>query len=251
MRLILSSNKNENYIPYWPYVAAAWNKLFNITPTLAFVDNDVSDINEYRKHGEVIHIKPIDNIPIGNQAKIARLFLAAQYNELCVINDIDLLPLQDKYLNDLLSQKPINHLLCVGGDVYNGTNDKGKFPMGYLSGESSIFKSFVNTDNFSEFVKKFIGLKVFDNKEDITNAIPVGHADCFSDESALRVLLHENKTKVFNVNRGWENYTDRAICRANWRWTKEELNNNKFIECHMPHPFSYEKIKPLLDWLNI
>ncbi len=237
-RLITSTTVNDNYLPYWPYISKVWSSLFGCIPTLAFVSNDRSYIADLEQYGDIYHYIPSD-LPVANQAKVARLHLASRFdNELCVINDIDLMPLQAEYFLSILKQYRKGCLLCVGSEVYNNTPDEGKFPMGYMTGNSSTFAELINyTDNFNDFVNRFVGMKVFDHKEDISITVPPGEPDTFSDESLVRVLLSTwDKSRIVKVERGYEPYWTKAICRAN----KNMLDITKlheYVEYHLPHPF--------------
>jgi len=243
-------------MPYWPAVSAAWRKM-GFEPVLAWVDQS-SDVGTWRGQfmGEIVHVPPVDGIPICNQAKVARLWLAGEYpDDICIVNDIDLLPLSRSYVLDLMSPltnqiMPAEHMVCVGAEIYKGTADEGKFPMAYFAGYGSLFRRLTGY-RFSTFVKRLVGLKEFDHKEDITNTLPPGHADCFSDESALRVLLKRAQMPVQHKPRGWDPYTERAIDRASWSWDPQQLKEGRYLEAHCPHPFDAEKIRPLLDYLGI
>lgn len=253
--VILSSNNSSNYLPYWPVVASAWKKLFNVIPILAYVDESNAMCEKLSEFGEVIHIIPVPNIPICNQSKIARLFLASQYkSKICLINDIDLLPLCHSYTSNILSKRNPNELLCIGAEVYKNSPDEGKFPMGYITAEGSVFKEIVNPQDlpFDAFVRQFVGMKEIDHKEDVMNLLPPGETDCFSDESLMRVLIRKANPKVCHIERGWQPYTEKAICRASWdKWTLDELKNGKYVECHLPHPYNLEQIKPILTYIGL
>lgn len=250
-RVILSSNRDSNYLPYWPEVARAWRGLFRCTPTLAFVDESDAGIAELGRHGVVVHLRPYPDVPVGNQAKVARLFLAGCFrSEVCMINDVDLLPLQDTYFMDMLERRIPGDLMCVGPEVYVG-REQGKFPIAYMTGESHLFTKLANPNfsDFSCFIRGLIGHHLIDDKEDITNPLPPGHADCFSDESLVRALLVGKGMSVFTPARGFDPYSERAIDRQHWQWSDADLQRGRYVEAHLPHPYSADKIAPLMSHL--
>lgn len=244
-RVILSSNDHPDYLPYWPYVAKAYKKFFNAKATLALVGNyrlDCDLVKRLREHGDVIPIDLEKKIPIHNQAKLARHYVSTLYQrEVCVINDIDLLPLCSHYLTNLLKQRPKNHLMCIGADVYKNTDHEGKFPIGYLTAESYILKELFNpkTLNYYDWIRSFVGTKVFDNKECPMNAKPVSDWNCFSDESLIRVLISrwsKKETHVKYLPRGFEVRIE-SLDRSTWTIEEGVLNKGGYIEAHLPRPY--------------
>lgn len=256
-RIILSSDDNPKFIEFWPLVAQGWRRFFgDIEIWLAVVGfPDKQQLAQLEKHGRVEVYKPVPDIPVGNQAKVARYHLAGLWNDdtVTTINDIDLLPLQTPYVDNLLRQRPPGHLLTVGTELYVGP-EAGKFTVGYLTAESSVWESLVNPLHLSweAFVQSFVGMRVFDHKEDITRTVHHEDPDTFSDESLLRALLKVNPVPAFHVPRGYYPYTVRALCRANWMFDPKKLADGTYVEAHLPRPWHQhqDKIKPLVDYLN-
>src|SRR4051812_28165260 len=101
-RVIISSDDNPKFLAFWPLIQRAWKQFFPKTKVwLALVSQQ-----PIRNDG-IVNYAPVDGIPISNQAKMARYFLAASFNDykVAMTNDIDLLVLQSKYTNDLLVQR--------------------------------------------------------------------------------------------------------------------------------------------------
>ena len=256
-RIILSSDANPKFIEFWPLVARGWRTFFgDIEVWLALVTPEGKfNLADLRQHGHVEHYEPVPGIPTGNQAKIARYHLAATWNDnsVNVINDLDLLPLQSLYLTALLGHRPPGHLLTVGAELYTGP-ETGKFTAGYLTAESSVWKTLVNPLGLSwaAFVNGFVGMRVFDHKEDVTRSVHHENPDTFSDESLLRALLSLNPVPVIHLPRGYNPYTARALCRANWMFDPKKLADGTYVEAHLLRPLSENKdrIQPLIDYLN-
>lgn len=255
-RIILSCDSNPKFIEFWPLVAKGWRTFFgDIEVWLALVAPEKFHV-EQPGHGCYIErYEPVPDIPMQNQAKIARYHLAATWadDSVNVINDLDLLPLQTTYFCNLLRERPPGHLLTVGAELYTGP-EAGKFTVGYLTAESSIWKALVNPLGFNwpAFVRSFIGMRVHDHKEDITRTVHHENPDCFSDESWLRALLIQNPVPVKHAQRGYYPYTERALCRANWKFDPKKLRDGTYVEAHLLRPWSEhrDEIQPLVDYLK-
>lgn len=256
-RIILSSDDNPKFIEFWPLIAKAWRTFFgDIEVWLALVAPEGKfDLKELRKHGSVEHYEPVPGIPTGNQAKVARYFLASTWNDdsITMTNDLDLLPLQTTYVCNLLRKRPPGHLLTIGSELYTGP-EAGKFTAGYLTAESLLWSALVNPLHFSWplFIQSFVGLCVFDHKEDISRTVHHESPDTFSDESLLRALLKLNPVPVIHAPRGYDPYTARALCRANWKFDPKKLADGTYVEAHLLRPLSEHKdrIQPLIDYVN-
>jgi hypothetical protein len=256
-RIILSSDDNPKFIEFWPLVAQGWRTLFgDIEVWLALVgEPSTSRLAELKQHGHVEVYHPVPGVPMPNQSKIARYHLAAAWNDASVnmINDIDLLPLQTAYVYKLIQQRPPGYLITVGSELYIGP-EAGKFTVGYLTAESMVWRTLINPLGLSwpTFVHSFAGMRVFDHKEDITRSVHHEDPDTFSDESLLRALLKFNPVPVIHAPRGYDPYTARALCRANWMFDPKKLADGTYIEAHLPRPFRQhrDKIQPLIDYLS-
>ncbi len=256
-KIIISSNDHPYFLPYWPYVARAWTKLLGIRPTLVYLAEDATDdrLRQLGRNGNVVHYKPVAGIPQHNQAKVARLHYATTCgDQVCLINDVDLMPLQSEYVHSLLEQRMDGHILCVGGNLYDNTCDKGKFPMGYVTAEGSTFKEILNPDglNFEDFVRSLVGRSVCDKKEDIMLDLPVGHHLGFSDESLMRsFLVSWDQDRTIGVPIDWRPCWVRTVDRSAWdKFDQSLLPTGQYVDSHMPRPFDFDKIKPLVDFVN-
>ncbi len=244
-RVILSTD--ETFKDFLPICCKAWDLYFpGVKVSLAFItDRDEEDpvVNHMRTFCEVHLFKPVEGIHTANQAKFARHFLATKYeDEVCTIEDIDTIPLQREYYFDRTSQRPKNHLLAVGAEVFVGTSEVGKFPISTMTAESKVFQRFINPDNlsFQERIESLVGTKVYDNKEDISNPWTK-----FSDESLMRVLINESDINVHHVDRSIDikNYW---IDRSWWSVDLNKLKSNLYVACNFKRPFK-DNYKQFLD----
>jgi len=253
-RIIVSAD-DKSFDQFWPIVAKAWNKFFpEVKVTLAFVTNK-SENDEYvkklREFGEVVLFKLVEGVPTGNQAKMARHYLAGTFGkEICMIEDIDTIPLQAKFVVDIIRQRQKNKLLTVGMEVYDNSPSQGKFPISNISAESFIFKEIINPNNltFQEMVKEWMDIRVFDHKEAINNS-----PDTFSDESLLRVLIKKwnpEENKINKVKRGVNIYSD-WIDRSWWNIDIDKLQREEYVTCNFLRPLDkyFDQIKPVADFI--
>jgi len=106
-RVILASNSQKNYIEFWPTVAKAW-KRFGVQPTLLYTDENDTSVDY--DVGDVVSIPQIKNLDTAFVAQNSRLLCPALFpDEVCLISDIDNMPLSRNYffspLEDLTSDK--------------------------------------------------------------------------------------------------------------------------------------------------
>lgn len=261
-RIILSTNDFPFYRDFWPTAARAWKALFpSVIVTAAFLtERAESDpiVSDMRKYGNVVLFKPIPGIPEFNLAKVIRLILAARMDGVCMVNDIDLIPLQRDFVDFLMSQRKEGELLLVGNKEFRDVGSS-KAMMGYATAESKVWAKLLNPDGliYKDLVHSWVGLKVYDNQEDISiNVGPSGagypgvpsasqHHRNFSDESLLRVLADRWGGPIRHVPRGWPLRTvgyvpepdQRAILdRASWLVDRDKLWRGEYAQAHLPRP---------------
>jgi hypothetical protein len=230
-------------------VAKAWKKLFDVEVSLAYItlSPDQELLNKMQDYGEVVVYKPVEGVPVGNQAKMARFFLASERypDEVCMVNDIDTAPLSPEYFIRVLEDRKKDQLLAVGAELYVGTPHEGKFPIGEITAEGRVFKSIVNPESlsFSNYINSFIGIKQFDNKEDISVSPYV-----FSDESLFRVLITNQNPEVVYVSRNVD-IQKYWIDRSWWAIDEDRLATNKYVLVNFLRPLNsyFDYIKPIIS----
>ena len=272
-RVIVSCD-DSHFKEFWPIVAKSWNKYFpDKKVCLAFVtDRDENDelVIKMKQYGEVYLFPVQPNIPTPNQAKMYRHILAGNFDkDVCMIEDIDTIPLQKDFVNNILSQRKEDHLLRVGAEIYKGTSDQGKFPISNITAESYVFRKLINPDDldYENLFNSWRNVKVFDNKESIGNepdASGVGSLakrpggrpvikHGFSDESLMRVFVKKfisNGGKVCEIDRG-VNARKYWIDRSWWRIDQNMLKNDEYVICNFLRPFSqnYHLIEPIVKYI--
>jgi hypothetical protein len=248
-RLIISADEKTYFKEYLKIVVEAWRKFFpQVKIGLAFVTNEETINPAFLEidNLEVTNFPIIPNLPISNQAKMARHYLACCYEqEVVTIEDIDTIPLQKIFFEDKFSQRKKDTILFVGKEVYDNTEDAGKCPISTMTSESNMLKKMINPEDlpYEQFISSFIGTCKFDKKEDISK-------DVFSDESLIRYLLDKNPVMVTKVERSVEIRTD-WIDRSWWSIDSQKLKNHQYITCNFLRPFStnYGNIQMVVDFI--
>ena len=145
--------------------------------------------------------------------------------------------------------------MLIGSELYDKMRpiDRGKFPMGYCTADSFVFKEIINRKNlsFENWIKSFVGMSTIDDMEDISKPPPHG----FSDESLLRALIEQwakRKKRVFRTPMGYEMFKDN-LDRWNWDFSVARLRSGGYSDGHILRPFkeNYDKLKPLLDFFEV
>lgn len=251
--VILSTNENRGYYEHLPLVVAAWKHFFpSCKVKLAYITNQLSDNKLYEQFSqvadEVVMYQEVAGVHSANFAKMSRYILASdQGDDVCIIHDIDSIPLQSLYWQDLFKSFERDKLLCVGHDVYEGTPHEGKFPASSMMGTGHIFKHLVNPKglDITSLFQQCASRRVFDDKENVTNP-----PSFFSDESLIRSLIEVNKVPIKKVPRGID--TDRQwIDRSRWKmFTDSDLKYGTFVECNLPRSFDIYDTKPYIEQLE-
>lgn len=256
-QIILSTNEDPLYMDFWKPVSWAYSKMFpECKIHLAFLTNrDENDplVQDFREYGEVTLFKPLPNVQEFSQAKMIRFILASQQgSDICYIDDVDLLPLVKTFITDKTDQRPKDHLLCVGGEVY-GHN--GCYPVSQMTAEGYIWKKFINPNNktYEQLFEEWINTPtLYDKRENPSIPLDWDKDQYFSDERLLRRLIEYNPVDKFNMARGYDHYLASTVDRFRWVIEKDKLNNHEYFNAHGLRPYkSYEKdYQPLFDYIN-
>ncbi len=236
-RIIVSADDESYFIEYLPVVAKAWQKYFpEARLTLAFVTDteNSSLVQRAKSYADVYFFPKIAGVPVPNQSKLSRHFLASTFDsEVCMIEDLDTIPLQRKFFEDKLCSRKEKTLLCVGHEVYYNTPDNGKFPISTMTAEGSIFKQFLNPKNLSyeELMSHWQNMDIQDLKARITSDKSV-----FSDESLIRHFIDRwSLPKITKVPRE-ANIREQWIDRSWWSINIQKLRNDEYITCNFLRP---------------
>lgn len=258
-QIILSCNEDETYSSFWKPVAYAYSKMFpDVTVHLAFVTNRGEDdplVQEYRKYGKVTLFKPYSHFPEFGQAKMARFVLASmQGDDVCYVDDIDLFPLRKDFITDKTSERPKDHLLCVGGEVY-GNN--GCFPVSQMTAEGYIWKKFINPEsldfhNLIEWYWKLPTKYSINENIGVINNFAVNNF--FSDEALIYKLRSMNPVNIYEMKRGYNqgDLLNVTLDRCDWKMNEERLKEHKYVNAHGIRPYSayVKEYEPLMNYID-
>lgn len=253
-RIIMGTNEDPTYFDFWKIQVLAHRTFFPYTKlTLAILSDKQRDMNKFHYISEAgVDVRlyaPSKLAPHGNQAKLLRYYCAAQFpDELCVVSDIDTVPMQSAYVEKIVNVVEHNKLLAVGREVLLNGPDSGKFPAHHTSGYGNVFAALYQCQHktFAECVEQFIGMRVFDQKENVMN-MPFN----FSDESLNRALIHLNKVEVKDMIRAIDIKRD-WIDRSWWGIDEARLNAGGYIEANLLRPFAdnYSSILPIIKYIE-
>jgi hypothetical protein len=257
-QIILSANEDEKYVEFWCPVAWAYKKIFtDVKIHLAFLTNRSEDdylVKEFRRFGQVTLFKPVPHVQEFAQAKLIRFILAAeQGNDVCYIDDIDLFPLKKSFITGKTSLRKKDHLLCVGGEVYN---NNGCYPVSQMTAEGYIWKKFINPWNasYEKLIELYLSIPVlFDHREDLNIPLDFDKDSYFSDERFLRKLLRLNPVDIVELPRGYDNFMEATLDRYDWKqFDQEKLDNHGYENAHGRRPYGKYKsdYEPLIKYIN-
>jgi len=254
--IILSANEDPNYISFWPAVAYAYRSIFkDVEVHLAFLTNRSADdpyINELSDHGTVTVFRPLPDVSEFAQAKMIRFILASQLGEqVSYVDDIDLLPLSYKFITDKTGARPKGKLLAVGGEVYN---NNGCYPVSQMTAEGWLWKQIINPHGlgYKELFDSWRGTSkvMFDQRENPDIKLDWAKDEYFSDERLIRRLRTITPVPVFEMQRGYRNFMEATVDRYDWKIDPVKLVNHVYVNAHGIRPYSFEKYKPLLDYID-
>lgn len=237
-RVILSSNDNPMYLQFWPLVATAWRDLIGIKPTLILISDEYIEVDETL--GDVIRVKTIDGVSSASHAQIIRL-LAPMYfpNEISLLSDIDMLPLNREYFVDSVKDISEDKFVIYRDHGY-GTNSV-RFPMCYSAAKGYLFQELFNVQSI----------------EDIPNTIKTwvsyGYGWETDEVTFFKFLAKWKNASSKCVKLHHTSMVPQRIDRADWGYDKQKLKDNYYIDAHLVRPLDqyYKEIKELADDLGL
>jgi hypothetical protein len=261
---IISVDTNPLYLEFLPLFYKIWNK-FKYKVVLILTLKQTEQFKDYsftEKYSDIFYVIQKNNelnFMTDRAFSLMARHLYYQYlpKGKYMLNDIDMIPLNKKYFDDLFLLDD-NKLISASSDAmkYNKDSDGGKIykmPSCYLIANNNIWKDITNPWNLEpiDLLKKYNKLSViFHNKEKFNSFN-------FCDESFMRKLLYlwDNNylDNIIKLNRKFNPYAENRVDRGNWKIDFKKLQNNEYIDSHLPRPLfnNIIKINPLLNYLNI
>lgn len=252
-RIVMGTNEDAMYFDFWKIQVLAHRTFFpDVMLTIAVLTNkpDSPLLSEIREAGvDVWPYQPSKLVPHGNQAKLLRYYCASAFhNENCIVSDIDTIPMQSEYIESVGREIVPDKLLAVGREVLINGPDSGKFPAHHTAGYGKIFDKLYKCKgkSFAECVDQWIGMRVFDSKENVMN-MPFN----FSDESLNRALIQTNSVPVKDIVRNID-IQKQWIDRSWWKIDEEFMNSGGYIEANLLRPFGrhVDQIMPIIKYIE-
>ena len=224
--VILGSDENPYYYDFWPIVSKVWKEIFNVTPVLGLICNEDSDFIT-TEYGIIKKFKKTENVDIGLQSQIVRLFLPKFLKGNCLISDIDMIPLSKQYFTESSSGITNENLIVYSSDNPECLSNK-MYPICYFAANSNVFLKMFDLDlNWNQFC-------VFLKNRNET---------WYTDQKYLYEKTNNfcKKNDCIFLNRGWSGPAHRRIDRINWSYDKSKVKDGYYIDCHSLRPFNTYK----------
>lgn len=223
--VILSTNDDENYLDYLPYVQQAWNNLGWNTATFYLGKKEINSDST----NQIIKIKQFEGAREATVVQVYRLLAHNFVHGLIMTSDVDMMPLSNYWNPD--SDK----FTCYGKDLTNDVH----YPICYISSPDYLWKELIPESSIGELLNKYPQHK----SEDFNKW-------WFTDQDIVTGRL--SNFDLTSIPRGMENgLASGRIDRDQWFLTKH-ISKTKKIDAHLPRPFNKAEAQDLLDnYLNI
>jgi hypothetical protein len=143
-RVILASDSNPAYLAFWPIVARAWQEVVGIRPTLALIAGPEVQVDE--SLGDVVRFEPLSNVPTWFSAQNVRTLLPALFpDQVCILSDIDMLPLSRDYFCQPAGLAPVDNLI-----IYHDQACDDRYPICYLAGSGKVFQQITGVSTIGQ-----------------------------------------------------------------------------------------------------
>ena len=219
--VIIGCDENPYYYDFWPIISKIWKIKFNYTPVLGLICDEDSDFYE-DDYGIIKKFKKIENIDIGLQTQIVRLYLPKLLTGNCLISDIDMMPLSVDYFSNNLKLLTNNNIILYSSDNPECLQEN-IFPMCYILGTTEVYK------------------QIFDLElswQDFTELLNSRNEKWFTDQKYLYEKINNQKNiEVVHLKRGWDGPANYRIDRVYWMYDKDKVKEGYYIDSHLLRPF--------------
>jgi hypothetical protein len=236
-RAIVSCDKAPLYHHFWEIVAKAWTNI-GIKPTLASVDGYEP---KETCGGDIIKLQNIPNLSSAYISQVIRLFMPVFFpDDVCIISDIDMLPLSKKYFLDTVKDIEDDKIVIYSSDAYRNTV---RYPICYIAAKGSVFREILGLKNDS--MEGIIAKLIEWHSQDLG-----WDTDELMFTKALREWDKFDTHTVMLKRGGWKPTAHRRVDRQNSFINPLLLFFNYYIDVHMQRPFSEEKLNLLIKKIS-
>lgn len=218
--VILSTNDDENYLNYLPYIQKAWNKLGWNTATFYLGEKEIDSNSK----NQILKIKQVEGAREATVVQVYRLLAHNFVDGFIMTSDVDMMPLSNYWNPDN------DKFTCYGKDLTHNIH----YPICYISAPDYLWKELIPESSIEELLKKYPQYKSKDfNKW------------WFTDQDIVTQRLSSFDLK--SIPRGMENGLALGrIDRDQWFLTKH-ISKTRKIDAHMPRPFNRDEAEDLLN----
>lgn len=221
-RVIVSSDENEIYLPFWPLIAKAWKDM-GIQPTLALIAHKGAKVDT--SIGDVIYFEPIQGIPTSFFAQVIRLLLPIYFeNDICLLSDIDMLPLNKAYFVDSIKKYSDDCFVTFRDQASDFYIKNNMFPMCYNVAKGSVFQEVFKISDPQTIPRR------------IKYWYRARHG-WYTDEIMLGKYLNSWEAKQFRLIK-LGHKVKRRIDRGRWEYNETLLKEGYYIDSHLLRPYS-------------
>lgn len=220
----MGSNENPLYLDFWPVVSKIWKERFNITPVLGLICNENSEMYD-DGNGLVIKFKSVGGYDDGLQSQLIRLFLPKFLEGICLISDIDMIPLSKKYFINEMSNYSDDEFIIMSSH-HPQTININQYPMCYVAGSDKNFKQIFDLNvNWDTFLSR------------------VPNVGWFTDQCYLYSKINSTTEITYKFPERNGGFVENRIDRTNWSYDINKLKEEFYIDCHSLRPYTENKLK--------
>lgn len=222
---VVSSNNNQEYLDFWPYVAKAWKNLIGLDPVLLFID-DQPPPEWTKSHGKVFFLRSIPDWSIAQQAQSIRFWASKLLDAPFIISDMDMLPISKEYYHDGAKNTPDENIVSYSSDIiqYRWYKTNPQYPMCYLAGDPKSFIKILDLqeNDHQHFLRRLKNLNI----------------RWGTDQKFFYNQSQKNPQMLNHLSRVWiqEKYASHRLDKA--IWPNFDYNPLEYIDCHLPRPLS-------------
>lgn len=225
---LMSCDSNPLYLDFWPIVSKLWKLKIGLTPILIYVGND--DIPISTEYGEVVRVPLVDGISPATQSQLARYwYVVNKPEDVCIISDIDMLPLSKHYFIDLVKDFSDDSWIHLN-DCFDGKHMSTCYHVAKGSLFNDVWK--VESD-WTIFVSNVVSEFGYDEN---------GKPQWFCDElwATDRIHKHSNKS-VFKFLKRDLGQNGHRIDRPGFNYNSRLLRCGFYYDAHCPRPYAQYK----------